>query len=95
MFSQRGGGERIYISICTRKLIDKIYGNLVSFIKNHLSCRVRIILSYYIQVTLHPVKSKTPSLVMILNTSSIYSQGLASSAGRTVQNVFIIVPFQV
>ena len=64
-----GRRERKYISICTRRSIDKIYGNLVLFNKNHLTCRVRII--GYIRVTLNPVKIKTPSLDMKLNKSSI------------------------
>ena len=32
----------VYISICTRRWIDTIYVNPVSFNENHLSCRVRI-----------------------------------------------------
>ena len=42
LFFQRGR-RREYISIYTRRQIDKIYENMVSFNKNHLSCRVRII----------------------------------------------------
>ena len=78
MFSQRGGGQRIYIYIYTRRQIDKIYGNPCAFNKNHLSCKVRII--GYIWVTLNPVKSETPSLDMILIKSSLHGQGLVCVA---------------
>ena len=52
--------------------IEKIYGNPVSFNKNPLRCRVRII--GYIWVTLNLVKSETPSLDMKLSKSSIMAR---------------------
>ena len=73
VFSQRGGGrEYTYIFICTRRKIDQIYGNPVSFNENHLACSARI--TGYIGVTLNPGKCETASLTR-------YSINLVSRLG--------------
>ena len=65
-----GGGHVISKGRGRENEIDSYnLGHPVSFNKKHLSSRVRIII--YKQVTLNPVKSKTPSLDMKLKKSSI------------------------